>query len=99
MGSSLGYGWHDLVGNIGVVMVLWCYLRVQTGHMPAQSLRFSLYNGLGAVLIMISLMVDFNLSSFVIEVAWLGISVGGLYRYYQIAKGETTDALDVEQHN
>ncbi len=75
------YGWHDLVGNMGVALVLWCYLRVQSGHMRASSLQYSLGNGLGALLIMVSLMIDFNLSSFVIEVAWLGISIYGVYRY------------------
>lgn len=85
--SGWSYGWHDLAGNLGVAAVLWCYLRVQTGHMSAASLRYSLWNGIGALLIMLSLLVDFNLSSMVIEVAWLGISLFGVYRYFGSAKG------------
>ncbi len=84
------YGWHDFVGNIGVVLVIWCYLRVQSGHMRSDSLRYSVGNGLGALLIMVSLLIDFNLSSFVIEIAWLGISVYGVYRYYYGRNGEET---------
>ena len=81
MNLALSYGWHDLIGNLGVGLVLWCYLRVQSGHMPADSLRYSVSNGLGAMLIMVSLTIDFNLSSFIIEVVWLCISLYGVYRY------------------
>ncbi len=78
----MSYGWHDLVGNVGVVMVLLCYFLAQAGRLGPEDLAYSLLNGLGAVLIMISLAYTFNLSSFIIEVAWLSISVYGLMRYY-----------------
>ena len=44
---------------------------------------YSLLNGLGALLIMVSLIYNFNLSSFVIEIAWLMISAYGLWRWYR----------------
>ena len=77
----IDYGWHDLVGNIGVVMVIGTYLALQTGRMSVHDRVYSSLNALGAVLILISLMVDFNLSSFIIEVVWLSISVYGLVRH------------------
>ncbi len=74
------YAWHDFVGNVGVVLVLVSYFGIQSGRMLPSDRRFSLMNGVGAVLIMVSLYFNFNLSSFVIECVWLSISVYGLVR-------------------
>jgi len=76
----VSYEWHDLVGNVGVVCILGTYLLLQLGRMSATALSFSLINGLGAALILVSLVVDFNLSSFIIEIVWLVISVAGVWR-------------------
>ena len=77
----MGYEWHDLVGNVGVVFVLATYLLVQTGRMDVRRVSYSALNALGAALIIVSLLRDFNLSSFVIEIAWLAISLYGLLRW------------------
>lgn len=77
-----GYEWHDFVGNIGVICILAMYLMVQLEKIDAQSLAYSIINGLGAALILISLAFDFNLSSFVIEIVWLVISIVGIVRYF-----------------
>ena len=48
-----------------------------------QGVRHPLYpalNGLGAMLILVSLHFAFNMASFVIELFWLAISAFGLYR-------------------
>lgn len=77
---NVSYEWHDLVGNLGVVCILGTYLLLQLGRMNPTMLSFSLINGLGALLILVSLAVDFNLSSFIIEIVWLAISVVGVWR-------------------
>lgn len=77
---SVSYEWHDLVGNVGVVCILGTYLLLQLGRMSPTTLAFSLINGLGAILILVSLSVDFNLSSFIIEIVWLTISAVGVWR-------------------
>jgi len=77
---ELQYGWHDLVGNLGVVCVLSTYFLLQAGRLAADDLRYGALNALGAVLIGISLTVDFNLSSFIIELCWFSISVFGMAR-------------------
>ena len=79
----MSYEWHDLVGNVGVVMILACYLFAQVGRMDIKLPAYSILNGLGAILIIVSLIYSFNLSSFVIELAWLAISLFGLLRWYQ----------------
>ncbi len=76
----IDYGWHDLVGNIGVVLVIGTYLGLQMGRMNINDHAYSALNAAGAILILMSLAVDFNLSSFIIEIVWLSISVYGLFR-------------------
>jgi hypothetical protein len=77
----MGYEWHDFIGNIGVVLVLGTYLMLQLGRMNAQTVAYSALNGLGAIFILVSLLVDFNISSFIIEIAWLLISAMGLFMH------------------
>ena len=79
------YQWHDLIGNAGVVAILATYSLVQLDRMAVRDLNYSLLNALGAVFILISLMFDFNLSSFVIEVVWLVISVYAIVRRGRIS--------------
>ncbi len=79
------YQWHDLIGNAGVVAILATYALVQLDRMAVRDLSYSMLNALGAVFILISLMFDFNLSSFVIEVVWLVISVYAIVRRGRIS--------------
>jgi hypothetical protein len=79
------YQWHDLIGNAGVVAILATYALVQLDRMAVRDLSYSLLNALGAVFILVSLMFDFNLSSFVIEVFWLVISVYAIVRRGRIS--------------
>ena len=76
----MNYSLYDFAGNIGVVVVMVTYLYLQLGKLKSTSYRFSLFNAIGASLIMISLLDQFNLSAFVIEVFWLLISIVGLVR-------------------
>ena len=76
----MGYEWFDFVGNVGVVMVLATYLAVQADRLDARTLAYSALNAIGAGLITLSLCFDFNLSAFVIEVAWVMISLYGITR-------------------
>ncbi len=76
------YATHDLMGNIGVAMVLLTYFLLQTGKLVSSNIWYSLVNTVGAVLVAISLLYDFNLSAFIIEVAWALISLIGIGRYF-----------------
>jgi hypothetical protein len=79
----MAYGWHDLLGNIGVLIVLALYFLLQSERMQATSTAFSAANALGAILIIVSLTQQFNLSAFVVEFAWLLISLYGLARNWR----------------
>ena len=76
------YGWHDLLGMIGVVLILATYTLLQLEKLSATSFLYSATNGLGASRILVSLIYEFNLSAFIIEAFWLLISTYGIVRYF-----------------
>jgi len=76
------YGWHDLLGIIGVVLIVATYMLLQLEKLSATSFLYSAANGFGASLILVSLIYDFNLSAFIIEAFWLLISIFGIMRYF-----------------
>jgi len=75
---SFDYQLHDVIGVLGVTMIVSVYLLLQLGRLSSQSLLYSVLNGLGAALVLFSLYFEFNLSAVVIELFWLGISVLGV---------------------
>ena len=84
----MDYHWYDLVGNIGVGFILITYLALQLDKFDAKGLAYSLLNGLGALLILISLLYAFNLSALIIETAWLLISLFGIFLYFRAQRNQ-----------
>jgi len=78
------YGLLDLVGNVGVVILMVTYLLLQLDKLRSNDLAYSLLNAAGASLIVVSLLVDFNLSALVMEVFWVLISFVGIYRHFRL---------------
>jgi predicted membrane protein len=78
------YGLLDLVGNVGVVVLMIAYLMLQLNKLRSDDLAYSLMNAAGASLIVISLLVNFNLSALLMEVFWVLISFIGIYRYFRL---------------
>ncbi|HEU4510214.1 MAG TPA: hypothetical protein VFR78_18415 [Pyrinomonadaceae bacterium] len=89
----MNYGPLDLLGNIGVVILVTTYLMLQLNKLSSNGLAYSVLNAVGAGLIVISLLVDFNLSALVIEVFWVLISLLGIYRYFRL-KSLRSQTLD-----
>lgn len=73
----------DVIGLIGVLIILITYGALTLEKMDPKGWRYSAGNGVGAVLILISLYYSFNLASFVIEIAWLAISLFGLWKAWR----------------
>jgi len=73
---------YDAAGLIGSAIVIVAYFATQVGWFAINDPRFAWANLGGAVLIITSLLVDWNLAAFVMEVFWILISVFGLARYY-----------------
>ena len=61
----MSYGLLDLIGNIGVVVLMIAYLMLQLNKLSSSGLAYSLLNAIGASLIVVSLLVNFNLSAFI----------------------------------
>lgn len=74
----MDYSWFDLVGNVGVLLMVIAYLLLQLEKLSGSAQSYLLLNAVGAVMVMISLMFRFNLSAFLMEAFWLLISLYGL---------------------
>ncbi len=74
----MDYSWFDLVGNVGVLLMVIAYLLLQLERLSSSAVSYLLLNAAGAVLVIISLMLRFNLSAFLMEAFWLVISLYGL---------------------
>lgn len=72
---------HNVVGTLGVSLILLCYFLIQIGKMSQDNLYYSLVNMLGACMILYSLYFEFNFASVLIEVFWILISIIGISRY------------------
>lgn len=78
---------YDIIGLVGVGFVLLAYGLLQIEKINSKGWRFSALNAMGAMLIMVSLYFSFNLASFVIECAWLTISLYGLFKAWRTRGG------------
>jgi hypothetical protein len=78
------YGPLDFVGNVGVIVLMTTYLMLQLNKLSSDGLAYSVLNALGASMITVSLLVDFNLSALLMEVFWVLISFIGIYRYFRL---------------
>ena len=76
----MNYSAFDLAGNIGVGLMVIGYLLLQAEKIRSSDLSYSLMNGVGALLVLISLLYRFNLSAFLVEAFWLLISIYGLIK-------------------
>ncbi|MEM7171497.1 MAG: permease [Pseudomonadota bacterium] len=81
-----GIVWHDLVGNIGVAMIVICYFLLQMGRIGSKDLGYSLGNLVGAALVIISLLQEFNVAAFVLEAFWCLISCWGIILWFRARK-------------
>lgn len=80
---------YQVIGFIGMLFIVWAYFLLQAGKNGIDSLYYQLLNLIGAVLLLISLFVHFNLGSFIIEVFWIIITLFGMYKNYKIKQEKT----------
>ena len=73
--------WANVIGILGSVLIVAAYAY----NVYASSVNAFVYNGinlLGAALLTISLLVHFNLASLLLEIIWMVIAIGGLWKSY-----------------
>jgi len=80
--------WPTIVGIIGTLMVLLAFFLLQARKLHGNGAVYQLLNAIGAAAIIVSLVFGpFNLPAFLLELAWLAISIYGLVSGRR-AKGE-----------
>jgi paired small multidrug resistance pump len=72
--------WPEAIGLLGVVLILLAYFLLQVGRLRGNALPYQLLNAVGALLLLVSLFYAFNLSAFLMESAWLFVSIYGIVR-------------------
>lgn len=73
---------YDLVSILGVTLILGSYFLLQLAKIDAQGYPYSLLNILGSLMILYSLLYDWNLSAVIIEIFWAAISLIGVIRRF-----------------
>ena len=78
----MNYSFTDFIGNLGVFLIIVSYLLLQLKKVESTTLSYSLMNLVGAALVIVSLLENFNISAFIIEVFWVLISFIGVFNYF-----------------
>ena len=78
----MNFAWYDLIGSIGVGVIILTYVLLQIEKVKSDSLIYSLLNASGASLIIVSLIYNFNFSAFIVEFFWVLISLYGIGKYF-----------------
>lgn len=73
----------DTLGVLGALCVVVAYTLLQLEKTDPRSYTYNLINLAGAILLFVSLLINFNLGSFIIEIVWIVISVYGLYQTHR----------------
>jgi len=83
------------IGFIGMAFVVFAYFLLQINRYTIKSLQYQLLNLVGAILLLISLFVHFNLGSFIIEVFWIIITVYGIAVNIKDKKKKKEEAKEI----
>ncbi len=70
----------NTVGICGVVFLLTAFYLLSTSRLTAQHLWYQALNLSGAILILFSLFFHWNTASVMIEIAWISISLLGIFK-------------------
>ncbi len=71
---------YDIVGFVGAGLLIAAYFANQQRWLRSEDWRFPLANLLGALLILFSLLFEWNFPSVVIEIFWIAVSLWGIGR-------------------
>ena len=85
------FHWYDILGTVGVAVIILTYVLLQLERIRSDQLSYSLLNAIGALLILVSLYFSFNFPSFVVEFFWLLISLFGIGKYLLRSKAYGSD--------
>lgn len=80
---ALNLAWYDWVGLVGTATILLGFFLLQAGRLAGTGLIYQLINLLGAGGVLVSLLGTFNPSVFVLELAWMAVSLYGIVRSFK----------------
>ena len=75
--------WHNWLGVIGSLLIVLAYLLLQSKKIAATDLIYSVANAVGASLVLVSLLFDFNLAAMIVELFWVLISLFGIAQFFR----------------
>ncbi len=76
--------WYDLLGLVGVAQVLSSYYLLQIRLLAGDSWRYLFLNLSGTIMVLTSLLFDWNLAGFLINSAWVLITAYGIARKLKV---------------
>lgn len=79
--TTANLGVPDIAGLVGVALMLTAYAASALGKIEADRPLALVANLIGALLVIYSLMYQWNISSFVLEAVWACFAAAGLVRY------------------
>jgi len=74
---------YDLSGFVGLALFLGAYALVNLGLWNEREFRFHLPNFIGALLMIVSLLKNWNLPVFVLEICWATIAAYGMRKAWK----------------
>ena len=83
---ALNLAWYDWVGIAGTLMVLGAFLLLQAARLSGTGLVYQLLNLFGAGGVLVSLLGQFNVSVFLLELTWVLISAYGIVRTLKLRR-------------
>lgn len=75
-----------MTGIVGMGCILLAYFLMQKEKWQYNSVPYLLTNLAGSLLLIVSLLVDWNLSVFLLQIAWCCITLWGLFKLYRTHK-------------
>lgn len=69
-----------IIGLVGMGCVVYSFYAIEKKIWNNDNINYYYTNLVGAILLIISLLVNFNLGSFVIEIFWIWIALKGIWR-------------------
>lgn len=73
----------DVIGIIGVLLILVAYFMLQTNRLSAEGKTYSILNLIGAALVLHSLFFNWNTPAALMEGLWVIISFWGMLKSFQ----------------
>ncbi|MCS5710171.1 CBU_0592 family membrane protein [Candidatus Berkiella aquae] len=70
----------NLIGIIGVIVLVLAYYLLQSNRLSSKSISYSLMNVIGASFILYSLILDWNTPAVIMESVWIVISLAALFK-------------------